>query len=80
VTARKHATSSAKKDAAKPKPQAKKARNPLADTIAKEVAETKRRARTGQAARETSAQLRRGVRPPAAGRKNAGAARKGRAA
>jgi hypothetical protein len=80
VTARKRAGSSAKKDAAKPRPHAKKARDPLAGTIAKEVAETKRRARTGEAARETSTQLRRGVHPLAAGRKNARTARKGSAA
>lgn len=69
MTARKRAASPAQKDLAESKQRAKAARTPLAKAVTKRVVEAKERTYSGQAARESSAQMRRGVHPVAVGTK-----------
>jgi hypothetical protein len=62
----------AQQDLAEAKRRAKAARTPLAKAVTKRVVEAKERTYSGQAARESSAQMRRGVHPVAVGTKAKG--------
>jgi hypothetical protein len=56
-----------KQDIAEAQRRAKAAKTPVAKAVTKQVVETKKRAYSGQAAREAAAQMRRGVHPVAVG-------------
>jgi hypothetical protein len=79
VTARKPAASPAQKEIAAAKQRAKNAKTPLAKAVTKRVVENLQRTHSGEAARESAAQMRRGVHPVAVGTPKA-AARAGKRA
>jgi uncharacterized membrane protein len=72
MATRKRAASAAQQDLAEAKRRAKAARTPIAKAVTKRVVEAKERTYSGQAAREASAQMRRGVHPVAVGTKPKG--------